>query len=237
MKAQPQAGARGEHQDRVGARAANPLRLADAPHVAVVADGQRHRPPGALGERAGVGRVNVEPLEARRQVRRSVPDAVALEGAGDRQADPLHLVPDEPVLVEVSGDRLDPVANDRLGPLAGAGRPLEQPGRDGGAVVPDAPDLRRRGAAVGTEINGPVHLHRVTLDSSTDYPVVAPTDQIKSDGLILRKRRAAVAGLGGRVARSFRKKPRLRFYRIPMAIGEECQETARNGNAASLRLP
>ena len=101
-----QAGAGREHQHGRARVAAHALRLGDAAHVAVVADDERHGTAGALGERARVGGVHVEPGEALRQVRRLVEHAVALIRTGDRQAHAADLFPVEPVLREVLANRV-----------------------------------------------------------------------------------------------------------------------------------
>ncbi len=146
-----QTGARRQQQHGAGARAPQPLRLGHSAQVAVVTDGQRHRAAGSLGQCRTVGGIHVKADEAFRQVGGAVEHAVALERAGDRQADALDLVPRQVMLIEIVMERRDPTAHNRGRTFPGIGWLLEQSGGDGRTVAPDRADLGGRGAAVSAE--------------------------------------------------------------------------------------
>ena len=146
--------------------AAHALRLADAAERAVVADDQRHRAPGLLGQRPAVVAVEVPALEAGGHVGRMTEHAVAQVRPGNREADAAHLLPAELVLRQVFADRLDPARDDRLAPLLRVGRPLLQLRRDRGAVGPHAAHLRHGGAAVGADEDLLAFVHRRSLPKS-----------------------------------------------------------------------
>ena len=150
-RAEPRPGREHQHACRGGA--AHALRLADAAERAVVADHQRHRAPRLVRERLAVRAVEIPPVERLRQVRRVREHAVALVGAGDRQAHAVHLIPGEVVLGQEAADRGDPAGDHRVRSVLRAGRVLVQLRGDGRPVGPDAADLGHRGAAVGSDEN------------------------------------------------------------------------------------
>src|SRR5690606_3492029 len=122
-----------------------------AAEVAVVADDERNRTAGCFGQRARVRRVDVEPDERFGQVRRLVEHAVTLERPGNRQTDALDLLPAQPVVLQVLVDGRHPALDDGSRPFGRSRRPLQQTGRDDGAVAPDGAHLRRRCSPVGAD--------------------------------------------------------------------------------------
>ena len=166
MYAVPEARARREHQHAARAVAAHALRLADAAERAVVADDQRHRAAGLLGQRPAVVAVEVPAVEAGGHVGRVTEHAVAEVRPGNREADAAHLLPGDAVLRQVFADRFDPARDDRLAPLRRVGRPLLQLRRDGRAVGPHAAHLRHGGAAVGADEDLLAFVHRRSLATS-----------------------------------------------------------------------
>src|SRR5215208_5167075 len=80
-----------------------------------------------------------------------IEDAVALDGARDREPDAADLFPREAVLPQVLVNRRDPAGHDSGRAVVRAGRALQQLCRDGLSIGPDRAHLRGRGAAVGSE--------------------------------------------------------------------------------------
>ena len=150
------AGARGQHEDRGLLAGANELRLGDPAEFPVVADHEGYGPSGRGRERPAIVLVEVPAVECGGKVGRAAENAVALVGPGNGKADAADLAPAEAVLGQEIHHALDPALDDGLGPGLGVRGALEQLHGDHRAVGPYASGLRRRGAAVGSDVNKPL---------------------------------------------------------------------------------
>jgi len=97
--------------------------------------------------------VNVPAGKVRGQIRGFIHDAIALERAGDGQADAADHFPGKSVVFEIFADGGHPTPDDGVGAVLGIGGALEKFGGDGHAIAPDGADLGGGCTAVGADVN------------------------------------------------------------------------------------